>query len=211
MHISDFLSEATAYHGSNQDFDSFCVDHIGSGKGYTTFGWGIYLTGHKEIAARYRSRGKGKIYVVSMPDVSDMLDWNKKFREQPAAVQQALMGIGYPELRQQLIDAEEISVGDTTYDSDTGEDIYGTIVTSVLSPYDDRLPYIQEQKKGSMILLKAGIQGIKFYDVESRYDLENFVIFDASKLKIEKTLKEISESVDNITVNYKPVVIYTDC
>lgn len=43
----------TLYHGSPHRFDAFSLDFLGTGEGNQIFGWGIYFTDKKEIAADY--------------------------------------------------------------------------------------------------------------------------------------------------------------
>jgi hypothetical protein len=191
--VKDFLKEATAYHGSNHHFEEFSSDHIGSGKGYQTFGWGIYLTKQKQIAQRYRKRGTGAVYVVDMPDPNEMLDWNKSFSQQSLQVQQALLKIDYPDIRQRMVDDEQVSGYTDPYTTDTGEDIYGIVSTSVMSPIETQWSpqtHLEDKKKASIMLFRAGIMGIKYHDVESgnaQYD--NYVIFDPRRITIKKKMK----------------------
>jgi hypothetical protein len=184
------LSETQAYHGSNHHFEEFSADHIGTGKGYQTFGWGIYLSKEKNIAKRYRKRGVGKIYVVDMPDPNDMLDWNKTFSQQSSHVQQCLLKFHYIEMRDEMIEKEMVTGYDKTdYRTDKGEDIYG-LISSYFITINPHESFEEYRKKTSIFLSKIGIPGIKFFDVESfRNTLENYVIFDPHRITIKKTLK----------------------
>ena len=47
----------TAYHGSMHSFDRFSTDHIGTGEGSQSFGWGIYVTDSGIIARGYAELG----------------------------------------------------------------------------------------------------------------------------------------------------------
>ncbi len=44
----------TAYHGTPHDFDKFKLQHIGSGEGAQSYGWGLYFAGEKSVAEYYR-------------------------------------------------------------------------------------------------------------------------------------------------------------
>lgn len=46
-----------AYHGSPHSFDRFSTDHIGTGEGSQSFGWGIYVTDSGTIARGYAELG----------------------------------------------------------------------------------------------------------------------------------------------------------
>ena len=46
--------DQAAYHGSPHVFDRFSLEHIGSGEGAQSYGWGLYFAGRKEIAKHYR-------------------------------------------------------------------------------------------------------------------------------------------------------------
>jgi len=43
-----------AYHGSPHKFVKFCLDHIGTGEGGQSHGWGLYFASSKEISEAYR-------------------------------------------------------------------------------------------------------------------------------------------------------------
>lgn len=183
------INEAPAYHGSNNEFDTFSFDHIGAGMGYQTFGWGIYLTADKRNARNYVKKRKGYVYETDIPDPSLMLDWEARFTEQSPHVQQCLMDMDYPAMRQKAIDDELMSAGGD-YASDTGEDIHGTVASILMTPSiggdPDFLAKHQEDKKQtSLFFLKHGIVGTKFLDVESRpHKIWNYVLFDTKLIKI---------------------------
>lgn len=48
-----------AYHGSPHVFDTFSVDHIGSGEGAQVHGWGLYFAQSKDVAQGYREKLAG--------------------------------------------------------------------------------------------------------------------------------------------------------
>ena len=45
-----------AYHGSPHVFDTFSVDHIGSGEGAQVHGWGLYFAQDRNVAENYRKK-----------------------------------------------------------------------------------------------------------------------------------------------------------
>ena len=66
---SEDLSQATAigprlaqpaYHGSPHRFSRFTLDHIGTGEGNQSYGWGLYFAGREDVGERYRRRLVGR-------------------------------------------------------------------------------------------------------------------------------------------------------
>lgn len=47
--------EQPAFHGSPYKFDAFELAHIGSSEGCASFGWGLYFSGARAVAASYSS------------------------------------------------------------------------------------------------------------------------------------------------------------
>jgi hypothetical protein len=89
-----------AYHGSAADFDGFSDAARGTGDGQQAFGPGHYFTESDDLAKDYRDRlasrdgTKGRLYEVDIKAGQEqMLDWDKPFNEQPAAVQGALRDV----------------------------------------------------------------------------------------------------------------------
>jgi len=48
------LVEGDAWHGSPRQFAAFSTDHMGSGEGFSSFGWGLYFTDTRAVADWYR-------------------------------------------------------------------------------------------------------------------------------------------------------------
>lgn len=46
----------TAYHGTPHSVERFSTDHIGSGEGNQSYGWGLYFAGSKDVADWYRQK-----------------------------------------------------------------------------------------------------------------------------------------------------------
>ena len=178
------INEAPAYHGSNNEFDTFSFDHLGSGMGYQTFGWGIYLTADKANAKNYF------VYETDIPDDTFMLDWEARFSEQSPHVQQCLMAMGYPQMREKAIEDELVS-NDGDYRTDTGEDIHGTVASILMRPSiandpDFLAKHQEDRKQTSLFFLKHGIVGTRYLDVETYGGVKiwNYVLFDTSLIKI---------------------------
>jgi hypothetical protein len=183
------VTEATAYHGTNADFDEFSLDHVGSGSGLQTFGWGVYLSSLKAVASTYRKRGTGRVLEVEMPPPDDLMLWDERLSVQHNT-SKALSDHGYPEIRQKMIDAEKISFSSTNWLSNTGEDVYVTLCEYFISMErgdTDRHIY---KKKASLWLLKAGVQGIIYTVIPGDWaGIQNYVIFDPRRVKIVNILK----------------------
>lgn len=88
----------TAYHGTPYKFSKFTLDHIGEGEGAQAHGWGLYFAEDKKVSEDYRKRlrkgrSRGQLFKVDIPENDVLLDEQKKFDEQPKAVQQALRSV----------------------------------------------------------------------------------------------------------------------
>jgi GNAT superfamily N-acetyltransferase len=53
------FEKVQAYHGTPHKFDTFSLDHIGSGEGAQAYGWGLYFAGKKAVAEYYREKLAG--------------------------------------------------------------------------------------------------------------------------------------------------------
>ena len=84
----DVLAQA-AYHGSAYLFDKFRTDKVNSGEGSQYFGWGLYFTQSKQIAAEYAQRQgdlkfKDGGRVAELPDLLSVMGGSealKKFED----------------------------------------------------------------------------------------------------------------------------------
>lgn len=106
----------------------------------------------------------GQLYKVKIPEKTEMLDWDRPYKEQPENVKKAML---------QLFEAGEVE----SYR--TGDDLYAAL--SHLLGGD---------RNASLALQKAGVPGLKYLDNSSRAKGEgkqNFVVFDDSHVKIEET------------------------
>ena len=55
MRLTQFF-EAIAYHGTQHKFGEFKTDHIGTGEGVTSYGWGLYFAQNPDVAKSYWPR-----------------------------------------------------------------------------------------------------------------------------------------------------------
>jgi hypothetical protein len=85
----------TAFHGTPHEFDKFSLQHIGSGEGNQSFGYGLYFAGKKALAAHYRetlSAGKTSFQALTTEQNSAIPDYvassirSAPFREKNAEV-----------------------------------------------------------------------------------------------------------------------------
>lgn len=87
-----------AYHGTPYKFSKFTLDHIGEGEGAQAHGWGLYFAEDKKVSEDYRKRlrkgrSRGQLFKVDIPENDVLIDEQKKFDEQPKAVQQVLRSV----------------------------------------------------------------------------------------------------------------------
>lgn len=61
-----FGLEEVAYHGTPHDFDRFSLDHIGTGEGFQTYGWGLYFASQRAVAEHYRRQGVRQHAVITV-------------------------------------------------------------------------------------------------------------------------------------------------
>lgn len=73
---------SVAWHGSPHTFESFSLDHIGSGEGYQAYGWGLYFSSKREIADWYRDKlSGGSGWTVGGMAIADRWEAQKAFAE----------------------------------------------------------------------------------------------------------------------------------
>lgn len=64
----------TAWHGSPHAFDKFSTEHIGSGEGAQSYGYGLYFAGKKEVAEHYRTGLSSKDFITKAREAYDQFD-----------------------------------------------------------------------------------------------------------------------------------------
>ena len=81
-----------AWHGSPHDFDSFSIDHMGSGEGAQSFGWGLYFSDLEDIANHYSKTKHNMdflanyVYGTLSYSVEDLKSLEAKTNEQLIAI-----------------------------------------------------------------------------------------------------------------------------
>lgn len=79
----DSYFQTNAWHGSPHDFDKFMLDHIGTGEGNQSYGWGLYFAGSKEIAEFYKEALSNVEYFVDDKKLQGSDAWAAQFLFDP--------------------------------------------------------------------------------------------------------------------------------
>jgi hypothetical protein len=127
-----------------------------------------------DLFKAYKEQGGGSLYTIDLPDpaIARMLDWDKKFSEQPENVQRGILkywsenpGLKYYGRPEQM----------------TGEGIYGSVKAASLGPEGGaRVNLNPANQAAAMDLRYQGIPGIRYLDQGSRgagTGTSNFVVF----------------------------------
>ena len=214
----------TAWHGTPHKITGkFDVSKIGTGEGNQSFGHGMYFAESPEVAKTYKQDFKqsdatikalqkfrdeapvnspdwnhyndlmnrnreGNLYKVDIPDehISTMMLWNKPLSEQSPFVKKAVNSLKKqvtPEMLDEL--GGNINL------------LFGKDVTP--NQFLNTWEIIHPESKvgiGEEMLNKAGVKGIRYWDLGSREGekgTSNFVVFDPSTVKIlEENGKPVS-------------------
>lgn len=180
--LREGVDEVELFHGSPHDFPKFDIAYIGSGWGMQMNGFGIYLSTSKSTALDY-SQG-GMLYTVEVPDgryigVSvpkrEALSVARKFFKY-YTVEHEYGSEAYRGHENEFWENECKYIGDC----ENSNTLYGT-VSSILgsdkeaSEFFHSIGYV-----GLIVNADNGATGEKF---------QNYVIFDASDIKILKKEK----------------------
>lgn len=174
---------SVAWHGSPYVFDTFASEHIGSGTGRATYGWGLYFTADRQVAEKYRdsTNPDGSLFRVEIPDEDVLLDSDATFAEQPKKVRDAITKL------------YEEEYGDVPIDWWTGRQIYQDIILREEGYTDfDEIPGDYEiemdldnlagdSRLASEKLNSIGVKGIKFIGDDED---TGYVIFDDKAIKV---------------------------
>lgn len=192
-----------AWHGSPYNFETFASEHIGTGTGRLTHGWGLYFTGDRKVAEKYRDsiNKDGSLFKVEIPDDDVLLDTDATFEEQPQKVKEAIT---------KLYDEE---YGDVPIDWWTGRQIYQDIILREEGYSDfDEIPGDYEiemdldnlagdSRLASEKLNSIGVKGIKFIGDDED---TGYVVFDDKAIEVLNYYSRIQgdqqgSTVDSIT------------
>jgi hypothetical protein len=132
----------------------------------------------------------GALYTADLPDemVDRMLDWDKPFKEQPAAVREAFQDIMQSNLwdedTRKLISRVGIEANEIT-----GKKLYELLASS-----DELAGKGQFGKAASEELARRGVPGIRYLDAGSRGQsgsgTRNFVVFPGEEKKVKILKRE---------------------
>ena len=194
---------SVAWHGSPYNFETFASEHIGTGTGRLTHGWGLYFTGDRKVAEKYRDsiNKDGSLFKVEIPDDDVLLDTDATFEEQPQKVKEAIT---------KLYDEE---YGDVPIDWWTGRQIYQDIILREEGYSDfDEIPGDYEiemdldnlagdSRLASEKLNSIGVKGIKFIGDDED---TGYVVFDDNAIEVLNYYSKIQgdqqgSTVDSIT------------
>lgn len=165
-----------AYHGTTHHVDTFCTDHIGTGDGSQLHGWGLYFTGDKGVAEKYRTLG-GNLYEINIKmGESDLLDWdNKPTKKIVNKIIKGLMDFDVDLFTHGVSIHYQKDGNNYSFDLHNGCCLYNGI--SSIFESDD--------KKTSEFLYALGIKGIKYDDRTAQMEgTHNYVIFNDKDVEI---------------------------
>jgi len=127
---------------------------------------------------------EGQLYQVSIPEESELLDWDALIEEQPARVIDALKSSEYWQYAEERIEDKAAS----SSRNPTGRDIYRDLL-------DDMEPH-----EASLFLNSLGIPGLKYLDGNSRRAFgnttSNYVIWDETRVTVEAVNDQKVEAED---------------
>lgn len=122
----------------------------------------------------------GQLYRLEVPENDVLLDWSAPLSEQPEKVKAAIREIA-AELTPEDIERLGGNTDMLLSDEMEGKQFYAMLAW---------LPSVDSEKAASMLLLKHGIPGLRYWDSQSRLDGEgthNFVVWDEDAMSIEET------------------------
>jgi len=187
-----------AFHGTPHDVDQFSLDKIGTGEGAQAYGWGLYFAKAKAVAKGYMKAGRslgvikdsdgkwwvtdgpkaingpfdsskeaqqladspsGNLYTVELNvDQGELIDWEKPLAEQSEFVKAAIASI---KIDQPLWEETKART-----------DLDGrNLVKFLAAAFPDKEfspDGIGSQERASRVLHGVGIQGIRYFDGNSR-------------------------------------------
>jgi hypothetical protein len=176
--IPDFITTppGQAFPGfaaSPKPIDRFKSDeHIGSLDGLNVYGWGIYFSECHQSALGHCLKPKNLYKVDIDAEHDDFLDWDIPFREQSEKVRNTI---------KLVVDGHKNGI----FAESSGAQIYFELC--VLAARDKTLAPGDYSKKASLMLLDAGLQGIRYFDRMSRHRgmaRFNYVLFDDRLIQI---------------------------
>lgn len=156
--------EIVVYHGTDNEFNDFDLDKIGSGDGRSIGGWGIYFSDNSRVADQYRSRrGVIKKYALK----------NGEYFDLDAAVESGSGDMIIQGLRRKRVDENEIEEFENEYN------VYGVNNKQAL----EWLTYVLGGEKQVSLFLKwLGFDGNQFMD-KTIPNANNFVVYNTDIIR----------------------------
>ena len=159
----DNLTSYKVYHGTDNDFNEFDLNRIGTGDGRSIGGWGIYFSTSKQVADQYRT-DRGYIKTFNLRNGS-FFDLDGSIEQYGDMIINGLVRKG--------VDDNEIEEFRNDYVD------YDVTNKQAL----DWLNYVLGGEKQASLFLKAlGFDGNTFIDKTDR-SARNFVVYNTSIIK----------------------------
>lgn len=163
-----------AYHGTPHKFDKFSLENIynreENKKSLEILKKGIARIESYDVNKIEQKGGSGQLFKVDIPDIDEMLDENKPFKEQSEKVQKAFKKLLNDEYFSYGSDFKEIK---KDLQQAIKENTDGKIIYKILSRFD--------AETAGKTLNKYGIKGITY---DGRQDGRCYVIFDDKAVKV---------------------------
>jgi hypothetical protein len=166
--------ELTAYHGSPHSFDKFSTQHMGTGEGNQSFGWGLYFTDLESIARDYANRlyDKSKLEAINkrLSEISKELD---KYQSGEYGKYNSPIGYKLKKEYDDLINSRQSEIR-------KNKTLYKVSLHKGKTPEQYTwLEWDKEIKKNIIILLfnKLGLENDND-QININYEIENFLKFN---------------------------------
>jgi hypothetical protein len=170
-------SPTKAFHGTPHEFRDFSTEAINTGEGTQWEGWGLYFSSSEGTANWYRkmlsgSDKKGHTYRVELPARNELIHRDKKFSEQPKAIQEKLLA-----LRENI----KNTVGQGDFKSQPRAlEILDAMEEGPMRLFVQNLEELFGSDKAvSQYLNNNGIKGFEYFGESAA----NFVIFDDKSIQ----------------------------
>jgi hypothetical protein len=165
---------AEVFHGSPKVWapgDTPTLTLVGTGRGVTSYGWGIYFTESKGSAEVHSGDSQeGAVYRFNLPDIqSKLLDWDKSIEEQPDAVKTAMIDIILTIKKDRF---GWVSINGRKFEGSGKKEIDGREVYLMLTILHG------SKKSASEYLASIGIPGTRYKD----NGIVNYVVWDQNVL-----------------------------
>lgn len=214
-----------AWHGSPYLFDAFDMNHIGSGEGAQSQGYGIYVSRYKNTASFYyesfkKTRGEAHIYKVDIPSTKEMIVSRRSLRSQTPFVKHAIQS-AYEDLTKEQRSRYDNAFGASRDVQDPDIDIYACFAWALgdgirkevteeeaLLRFVKRLPrpIDGDPQAASLYLKEHGIKGLAY---KTYRDGWSYVVFDDEAIRIlerEQQRKGVMQGRTDFLTNGKRIV-----